>query len=112
MKRVIPIIETKLIPPIVKRNVIHRQKLMRKMLNMAKYPLTIIHAGAGYGKSTALSLFMNNFQNNHCWYTIDTNDDDIIPFITHIVYAIKKRYEQFGEELLAYMNNLTSYIRE
>lgn len=112
MKPVIPIIETKLIPPFVKKNVIHRQKLMRKMHNISKHPLTIVHAGAGYGKSTALSLYMNSFQKNCCWYTIDINDDDIIPFITHVVYAIKKCFEDFGEELLAYMNNLTSFIRD
>jgi len=107
-----PIIETKLIPPIMKRNYIRRPSLMKKLNLSLTYPLTLVHSGAGYGKSTAITQYVNDFRKNYCWYTLTPNDDDIIPFITYIVYAIRKRYQDFGKDLLTYISNMNKVIRD
>ncbi len=86
------IVDTKLMPPLIKNNHIRRASLMRKLKTAVNYPLTIVHSGAGYGKSTALSLFIHDVRHNFCWYTISNNDDDIIPFVTYIVFSLRKRY--------------------
>ena len=112
MEQPIPIFETKMIPPSMNKQVIRRQRIVKKMLTIPQYPLTIIHSGAGYGKSTALSLFINDWPKNHCWYTITANDDDLLPFITYFVHSIRKRYHNFGQELLPFIKNLNSFIQE
>jgi len=106
------IVDTKLMPPLIKNNHIRRASLMRKLKTAVNYPLTIVHSGAGYGKSTALSLFIHDVRHNFCWYTISNNDDDIIPFVTYIVFSLRKRNPFFGAELLEYMNSMGKYIRE
>ncbi|PKR86710.1 hypothetical protein [Heyndrickxia camelliae] len=112
MNTKLTIVDTKLMPPLIKNNHIRRASLMRKLKTAVNYPLTIVHSGAGYGKSTALSLFIHDVRHNFCWYTISNNDDDIIPFVTYIVFSLRKRNPFFGAELLEYMNSMGKYIRE
>lgn len=108
----IPIIGTKLLIPAIKNNFIRRSKLTRKLKKTTDYPLTLIHAGAGYGKSTALSLFMLDEKQVGCWYSISATDDDILPFLTYLVHSIRHIHPSFGKELLSYMNQMDRYIRE
>lgn len=112
MEQILPIIETKLIPPMVKKSVIRRAPLMKKMRTISQYPLTVIHSGAGYGKSTALSLFLHDYKLNGAWYTITSNDDDLLPFITYIIYSLRKRYQNFGVEVLNFIKTIHRYIRD
>ncbi|MCM3765987.1 BTAD domain-containing putative transcriptional regulator [Neobacillus niacini] len=108
----LPIIGTKLRIPTVKDDFIRRAKLTRKMKTIPNYPLTVIHAGAGYGKSTAMALFMNDEKILGCWYSISSMDDDILPFLAHIIHAIRKIVPHFGMELSAYIETIDRYIRE
>lgn len=84
---------------------------MKKLKQANQYPLTFIHSGAGYGKSTALSLFVNEQKGECSWYTITAGDDDIIPFIHYLVHSIRKRFNSFGDEILHYLEDFKA-IRE
>jgi LuxR family transcriptional regulator, maltose regulon positive regulatory protein len=108
----IPIIKTKLLIPAIKDNYIRRAKLTRKLKSMKEFPLTLIHAGAGYGKSTALSLTMKDEKRMGSWYSISSTDDDILPFLTYLTHSIREIHPNFGEELLTYMNEMDRFIRE
>ncbi|WP_442599589.1 BTAD domain-containing putative transcriptional regulator [Neobacillus sp. D3-1R] len=108
----IPIIKTKLIVPAVKDDFLRRAKLTKKLKKIEEYPLTLIHSGAGYGKSTALSLFLTDEKQVGCWYSISSMDDDILPFLTYLTYAIRGIHSNFGTELLTFINQLDRYIRE
>jgi LuxR family transcriptional regulator, maltose regulon positive regulatory protein len=108
----IPIIKTKLMIPTTKENYIRRLQLTKKLRRTYDFPLTLIHSGAGYGKSTALSLFLSDENQKACWYSVSTTDDDILPFLTYLTYAIKEVYSHFGTELLLYMDEMERYIRE
>jgi len=108
----LPIIQTKLRIPAVKDDFIRRAKLTRKMKKIPEYPLTIIHSGAGFGKSTALALFMRDERLPGCWYSISPMDDDILPFLSYIVHTIRRIVPAFGSELSAYIDTMDRYIRE
>ena len=58
------IIETKLKPPMIKEHYIRRASVMKNLQKMTEYPLTLLHSGAGFGKSTALSLYMYDYHVN------------------------------------------------
>ncbi|WP_433748768.1 BTAD domain-containing putative transcriptional regulator [Falsibacillus pallidus] len=106
------IVETKLIPPLARDNFIRRPSLFKKMKGMRSCPATLIHSGAGYGKSTALSLFLHDVGAPFCWYTITAGDDDILPFITYLIHAIRRSYPQFGTDLLNSLQSMEKYFRE
>ncbi|WP_042460996.1 BTAD domain-containing putative transcriptional regulator [Neobacillus dielmonensis] len=107
----LPIIQTKLRIPAVKDDFIRRAKLTQKLKKVLEYPLTLIHSAAGFGKSTALALFMRDEKVSGCWYSISSMDDDILPFLSHIIYSIRKAVPEFGTELLIYMETMDRYIR-
>lgn len=112
MDKQIPVIKTKLLPPKVKEESLRRSKLTRKMKTIADYPLTLVHSGAGYGKSTALALYVFDENVPCCWYSITSSDDDIIPFIRYLLASIQRVIPLFGQELLEYIKNIDPYIRE
>ncbi len=108
----LPIIQSKLQIPVVKDEYIRRLMLTKKMKKIPEYPLTIVHSGAGYGKSTALALFMRDEKIAGCWYSVSSMDDDILPFLAYFIHAIRKIVPDFGKELLAYMETMDKYIRD
>ncbi|MFE8700288.1 BTAD domain-containing putative transcriptional regulator [Cytobacillus sp. FJAT-54145] len=112
MRKPMPVIKTKLIAPKLKDETIRRAKLSKKMKAISNYPLTLVHSGAGYGKSTALSLYVTDEKNKCCWYSISSSDDDIIPFLTYIISSIRTVYPTFGRELSQFIDEMDRYIRE
>lgn len=108
----LPIIQTKLRIPVVKDEFIRRAKLTRRMKKIPEYPLTIIHSGAGFGKSTALALFMRDENIPGCWYSISSMDDDILPFLSYIIHSIRGVIPDFGQDIEEYIETMDRYIRE
>ncbi|MGJ7911531.1 BTAD domain-containing putative transcriptional regulator [Neobacillus sp. LXY-1] len=107
----LPIIQTKLRIPTVKDDLIRRAKLTQKLKGISKYPLTIIHCAAGYGKSTALALFIKDEGMDCSWYSISSLDDDILPFLSHMIHSIRRMAPDFGTELLNYIETMDRFIR-
>lgn len=108
----LPLIQTKLRIPVVKDDFLRRAKLTKKMKGISEYPLTIIHSGAGFGKSTALALFMRDEKIQGCWYSISSMDDDILPFLWHVIHSIRNVSPEFGKELSGYIETMDRYIRD
>jgi LuxR family transcriptional regulator, maltose regulon positive regulatory protein len=109
---VIPVIQSQLMPPPVKETFMRRAALHKKLASIPRYPLTLLHARAGYGKSTALTLFAHDIQKDSCWYSISPNDDDIIPFLTKLVHAIKAKHPSFGKTVQAELEMLQDHISD
>ncbi|MFT9599147.1 BTAD domain-containing putative transcriptional regulator [Mesobacillus sp.] len=112
MQGTLPLIKTKLIVPGLQEQWIRRAKLSKKMKAITEKPLTIIQAGAGYGKSTALALHVKDQNQSCCWYTITSSDDDILPFLSYLTASIQTLFPDFGHELITYMKKMDRYIRE
>ncbi|MCA1059564.1 transcriptional regulator [Rossellomorea aquimaris] len=85
---------------------------MRKMRTVTDYKLVIIHSGAGYGKSTAISQFLQDVKPDYCWYSVTQTDDGLVPFVTNIVYSIQKQFPHFGEELKEQVRSMGQYMKD
>jgi ATP/maltotriose-dependent transcriptional regulator MalT len=94
------IIKTKLLVPAVKVESLRREKLTRKMKAISQHTLTL--TGAGYGKSTALALFVQDEKKECCWYSISSTDGKSPPFLTYLIYSIRTRFPDFGWEIFHY----------
>ncbi|WP_273129293.1 BTAD domain-containing putative transcriptional regulator [Bacillus weihaiensis] len=112
MQPSVPIIETKLVPPAIKDHYIYRLSVIKKMKRLTSYPVTIIHGGAGYGKSTVVSQFIKQCDFPVCWYTVTDQDDDIFPFLKYITFAVRKHIPSFGEELLSTMSEMDYWLEQ
>ncbi|MBM4763529.1 BTAD domain-containing putative transcriptional regulator [Bacillus sp. B15-48] len=110
MKQKIQVIKTKLLAPKYKEENIRRAQLTKKLKTLSDYSLTIVHAGAGYGKSTALALYVHDERLPFCWYSISASDDDIHPFLTYIISSIQTIVPNFATELSEYLSQIDPYI--
>ena len=80
------IIRTKLIPPRPSKYSQPRLRLINRLLDARDYRLTIVQAGPGYGKSTALAALADAGQ-RVAWYHLDTDDSDPLVFLSHLIHS-------------------------
>lgn len=92
------VIKSKLIPPQPQRDLFHRARLREKLKNSLNYPLTIIHAGTGFGKTTALLELAGFFRRVH-WYDITEPDRDPALFMAHLLSVFLPGSALFLERL-------------
>ncbi|WP_078548288.1 BTAD domain-containing putative transcriptional regulator [Litchfieldia alkalitelluris] len=105
------IVKTKISPPDVKENVVRRRLISKKMKAVTEYPLSIIHSGPGYGKTTAMASYIHDSEAPFCWYSVDVTDDEIIPFLTYMIYSVRSQHDSFGAEILSYLSTMERFIR-
>lgn len=90
------LIRTKLHPPPITANVVTRQRLLDQLRDSLECPLTLICSPAGFGKTTLLSTWMEQLQNEHtpsfsfAWYSLDETDNDLQVFLRYLVTAIRQ----------------------
>jgi ATP/maltotriose-dependent transcriptional regulator MalT/DNA-binding SARP family transcriptional activator len=92
------VIKSKLIPPQPQRDVYHRARLQEKYKASCSYPLTFIHAGTGFGKTTALLELSSNYKQVF-WYDITEPDRDPALFLAHLISAFSPSSDQLLERL-------------
>lgn len=92
------IIHSKCIPPSPSNHCIRRASLMKKLKKGLGHTCTFIHSGAGYGKTTILAQFLHAESSKFSWYSVSDEDDNILPFLRHLLHSIKRIVPQFGEQ--------------
>jgi LuxR family maltose regulon positive regulatory protein len=97
---------SKILPPRQKPHVLRRPSLAKKFRLMLAAPLSILHAGPGYGKTTALATYLADQQIEACWYQIDEQDGSLAAFLQHVVESIRRRHQTFGTALITSLQNL------
>ncbi len=85
------VLETKIKPPRVTGNVLARTRVKERLSRVFDYRLTMLQAGAGYGKSTALAMLAED-QPHVVWYQVSEEDQDPFVFLLHLCYATQLVY--------------------
>ena len=80
------VIQSQLIPPRQQTGVLSRPRLEMRLAEVLNYPLTLVQAATGYGKSTTLATLANTIDPLF-WYTITEPDRDPLLFLAHLVCA-------------------------
>ncbi|WOV88375.1 BTAD domain-containing putative transcriptional regulator [Sporosarcina oncorhynchi] len=91
-----PVIQSKLMPPIPSATYMRRASFIKKLRQSSHMKLTIMHSGAGYGKSSGLATYFYDTDATYSWYSVTEEDDDILPFITHLTQSIRRIRPSFG----------------
>ncbi len=100
MSRQDPVVRTKLTPPPVQKHTLHRPRLTQQLLEGLDYRLTIVQAGTGYGKSTALAALA---ETDHpvAWYHLSAEDGDPLVFLPHLLHSVRAALPALSESALA-----------
>src|SRR5689334_5093564 len=95
------VVRTRLIPPRPPRRWLRRPQLDSLLASAAEYPLTIVSASAGYGKSSALASFAARGGWPTAWLSLAEGADDPLVFLLHLVHACRTVAPRVGERTVA-----------
>jgi len=102
------VVRTRFLPPRLPHRWLPRARLDRFLAAAAEYPMTVVSASAGYGKSTALASFAARGGWPTLWYSLGNGIDDPLLFLLHLVHACRTVARQAGERTLARLQQPTS----
>ena len=94
------ILLTKVRVPQRRKDVLRRVRLIDSLHQNLHRKLNFVSAPAGFGKTTLLSDFASDVVAKVCWYQISPQDDDLIPFLSHVIAAFQEQYPDLGHELI------------
>ncbi|MFZ5882138.1 MAG: AAA family ATPase, partial [Chloroflexota bacterium] len=83
------ILRTKIIPPPRNPRTLTRPRVSAALREAFEYRLTILQAGAGYGKSTALAELAAEIR-PLVWYQVNEEDNDPLVFLLHLFHAVRE----------------------
>ena len=92
------IIKTKLFPPASRISLIERLSLPKVLGSIRTKQLALVHAPAGYGKTTLLSQWHKSLLDNGqttCWLSLDELDDDPTIFVRYVLCAFQEALSDF-----------------
>jgi LuxR family maltose regulon positive regulatory protein len=115
---------TKFTIPPVRSVLLQRSHLLTVLDQSRSFPLTLLSASAGFGKTTLLSAWANQSTSQVAWLSLDDQDNDPTRFWVYVIAALRhsgSRLSAVGEAALAMLQSpqpplltgaLTSLINE
>ena len=100
------IIKTKLFPPANRTGVIKRPGLSKLLHPTGSKKLVLVHAPAGYGKTTLLYQWhkaLSDDGRTACWLSLDELDDDPATFIRYVLCAFQELVDNFWTDAANWM---------
>ncbi|QSE86401.1 serine/threonine-protein kinase [Rhodococcus koreensis] len=98
-----PSASTKYRPPVTPGATVARTHLLERLRRSGRRRLVLIHAPAGFGKSTLAAQRLAALREEEvatAWLTIDNDDNTLIWFLTHLIESIAMAQPAFGRELV------------
>ena len=79
--------------------ILRRERVEAALNNLTDYPLTIVSAAMGYGKTTSVRTYLSTRDLQTIWIPLLGCDGDEIVFWHKLSLSIGKLYPEFGERL-------------
>jgi LuxR family maltose regulon positive regulatory protein len=102
---------TKITIPPLRSALLHRSHLLEVLEQSRSVPLTLLSAGAGFGKTTLLSALAQQGRQNTglaAWLSLDEQDNDPMRFWTYVIAALRRSGPSLstgGEAALAMLHS-------
>jgi ATP/maltotriose-dependent transcriptional regulator MalT len=103
------LLQTKLHRPLIPRGLIDRPRLFEQLNNVIDYPMTLICAAAGYGKTTLVCSWLNHIADGRsgvlsslpsAWLSLDEEESDFSLFLRYFIAALRTIFSNACEETL------------
>ena len=91
-------IRTKLFPPISNTDTLVRPTLLNSLENSLRTKLILVHAPAGYGKTTLLSQWFQTMVARDelaCWLSLDELDENPTNFLRYFLASVREAVDDF-----------------
>jgi LuxR family maltose regulon positive regulatory protein len=103
------LLQTKLHQPLIPRGLIDRPRLFEQLNAVIDYPLTLICAPAGYGKTTLVCAWLDHVVDGRsgqvsslpsAWLSLDDEESDFSLFLRYFIAALRTIFSNACEETL------------
>ncbi len=94
------LLKTKLFMPPVPSEMVHRPRLVERLLDGFKGKLTLVSAPPGFGKTTLLSECFSLSDLPVGWVSLDDDDNDPSRFWTYFISALQQIHPEVGESAM------------
>ncbi len=84
------LLPTKLVAPKPRKDWLARPKLGALLCQLKNYPVTLVTAGPGYGKSTAVVLALAELALPHAWYSVGEDDGSGYVFCHYLAEVVEQ----------------------
>lgn len=101
MSAVTPLLATKLYIPRVRPSLVSRPGLTMRLNEGLTFPVTLISAPAGFGKTTLLSEWIPTSERCVAWVALDEGDNDPTRFWTYFIAALQTLRDDLAQDALA-----------
>ncbi|MFA7634967.1 MAG: BTAD domain-containing putative transcriptional regulator [Bacillota bacterium] len=105
-----PIVRTKFVPPLPRKKLLDRPRLTEALDGIADHCVTIVQAGPGYGKSTALAAYLAGNRAPAAWYSVSGEDADSNIFIAHLIWSLRSLCPSIGGRSLAILEERYDHL--
>lgn len=105
-------LRTKLLPPRPAPELLQRPRLTDRLLANLSYPVTLVTANAGSGKTTLVADFLRTHKRQFVWYQLDHTDADPSVFLGYLGFGIKQLVPGFGEAMFSYLQEATGELAQ
>ena len=83
------VVRTRFVPPTLRRHIIARPRVEAIIARAMEYPLTVVKAEPGYGKTTAVASWLAASEHAQVWYNVGDTEADPHVFLLHLVQALR-----------------------
>jgi ATP/maltotriose-dependent transcriptional regulator MalT len=97
-----PSAPTRFRPPAANRPTVPRQRILDRLGSGRRPKLVLIHAPAGYGKSTLAAQWAETLKEQGlktAWLAIDSDDNNTVWFLSHLIEAIRRTIPELADIL-------------
>lgn len=95
---------TKLHRPRTPMRMVPRPRLFDLLEGGSQRPLTLVCAPAGYGKSTAVSQWLEEHERPSVWLSLDEHDTDLRLFLSYLVMALQTIFPEELQKMSAILD--------
>jgi LuxR family maltose regulon positive regulatory protein len=89
MPRFVPV-EAKLTPPTARDDLVLRERIVERLLDLAHRPVVLVTAPPGFGKTVVVAQWAATDPRPFAWYSLDRADDDPWVFLTYVANAMQR----------------------
>ena len=88
------ILGTKLRRPRLAPNTVTRPRILELLKQAAGSSVLLVSAPAGYGKTTAVNLWVESRTSPCAWLSVDEHDSELRDFVTYLIAAVRTAYPE------------------
>ncbi len=97
-----PVPATRLRPPTLSRALVARPRLLDALRSASDRRLAVVHGPTGFGKTTLAAQWCAEVTasgGSVAWLTVDSEDDNVVWFLSHLIEAIRAARPALAREL-------------